>query len=93
MTITTSGNSVTGSATLDGAPCFNLGDCSVNDFPNSSGSVSGAVSGATINISYDGTASGGVCDGQGFSLSFDGTLNGAGNMITGTTPDVSLTKQ
>jgi len=93
MTISTSGNAVSGNATLNGAPCFNLGDCSVNDFPNSSGTVSGSVTGSTINITYDGVASGGVCDGGGFSLSFDGTLNANGTMITGTTPDVTLTKQ
>ena len=91
MTITTSGNSVSGPATLDGAPCFNLNDCSVNDFPNSTGTVSGSVSGSTINITYDGTASGGVCQGDGFSVSFDGT--GSGNTITGSSPDVHLTRQ
>ena len=94
MTISTSGSAVSGSGALNGDACFNLGDCSIDSFPNSSGTVSGSTSGQTINISYSGTAIGGLCDGGGISVSFTGTLSGT--TITGHTSDgkqVHLTKQ
>ena len=81
---TVSSNVLTGSGSESGLPCFDLSNCSVSNFPNTTGTVSGNVAGASIDLSYSGTAIGGLCDGQSVGLSFTGTRNGT--TITGTTP-------
>jgi hypothetical protein len=94
FTFTVSDNVLTGTGSESGLPCFNLSNCSIYDFPNTTGTVSGSVLNASISLTYMGTAIGGVCDGQSVGLSFNGTRNGI--TITGTTPtgnSVALTKQ
>ena len=94
MTISTNGSSVTGNGAFNGFPCWQLTDCSIADYVNSSGSVNGTTSGATININYSGTIPNGGCSGQSTHLSFTGTLTGT--TISGTATrgwQVRLTKQ
>jgi len=84
LVLTVTGGNVTGTGTENGIPCFNDGNCSVNDVPPVTGPVSGTVNGNTINITFNGTANGGVCDGQGVTISFNATLTNPTTM-SGTT--------
>jgi hypothetical protein len=94
FTFSVSGTVLSGSGTAIGFPCFYLGDCSINDFPNTTGTISGSVSGTSGSVDYDGTAQNGVCEGQGVGWGFTGMVNGT--TITGTTSRggvVNLTKR
>jgi hypothetical protein len=94
FTFSVSGSVLSGSGSADGFPCFNDGDCSIYDFPNTTGTISGSVSGTSGTVHYSGTAQNGVCIGQSGGLGFTGMVNGT--TITGTTSRggvVNLTKQ
>jgi VCBS repeat protein len=94
MVVTQNGTNISGSAEYDGAPCFNVQTCAINDFPSTTGNVTGTANCPTVNVSYSGTVNGGLCSGQGFSETFTLTLNG--NTLSGTgsgNHTITLTKQ
>jgi Fibronectin type III domain/Trypsin-like peptidase domain len=82
MVVTQNGTTISGPAHYDGIPCFNLFTCGINDFPGSTGSVSGTANCPTVSVSYSGTANNGVCAGYAVSETFNLTLNG--NTLSGT---------
>lgn len=94
MVITQNGTTISGPAEYDGIPCFNVNTCGVNDFPNSTGSVSGTANCPTINLSFDGTADSGLCSGEEVTETFALTLSGTTLSGTGSgNHTVNLTKQ
>ena len=94
MTISQNGTSISGPAEYDGIPCFNVGTCGINDFPNTTGSVTGTANCPTVSVSFDGTADSGVCAGEEVSETFALTLNGTTLSGTGSgNHTITLTKQ
>jgi hypothetical protein len=95
MQVTQNGTTISGPAYYNGIPCFDLNTCGINDFPNSTGNITGTVNcPTTVSVNYSGTASSGVCEGQGVSETFSLTLNG--NTLSGTgggNHTITLTKQ
>ena len=94
MTISQNGTTISGPAEYDGIPCFDVGTCGINDFPNSAGNVTGTVSCPTVSVSFDGTAGSGVCMGEQVSETFTLTLSGTTLSGTGSgNHTVNLTRQ
>jgi hypothetical protein len=73
---------ISGTATLNGVPCM-TSYCGVNDYPNTSGTISGTVSNGVIDLTYTGHALNGVCAGGGLSMHFTGTINATTISATG----------
>ena len=74
-------NTVTGTGTLSGIVCYDPNTCTVIDFDNGSGTVSGTVSGNTISFDFNFAATSGTCMGSSETLTIVGTC--AGSTITG----------
>jgi hypothetical protein len=83
MVVTQSGDSYSGPAHFNGIPCFYDGDCSINDFPTTTGSVTGSASCPTVTLNYIGYSDTGVCSGQEVDANY--TLTLSGNTLNGTT--------
>jgi hypothetical protein len=88
MVVTQSGTSYSGPAHFNGIPCFYDGDCSINDFPTTTGTVTGSVSCPTVTLNYVGYADTGVCSGQEVDANY--TLTLSGNTLSGTTPTKTI---
>ena len=94
LNITQTGSAITGNAEVDGVPCIYTGDCSVVDYENDLGSVSGSANGGTASISWSVTSQSGSC--QGNTVHETVTLTLVGNVATGTSSSghsIRLTKQ
>ena len=77
LTLSASGNSISGSCSYNGLHCYDgSANCEFLDSDTVSGTVSGTASGSTINGNFAGSIVSGSCNGNTVNVAFNGSLSG-----------------